>query len=214
MNHFSWSALLLVPILLGGHGSVAAKQPAVPPNEEVAGISQAKWSQKWWQWAGSFEREESPVADQNGALCGRRQSGPVWFLAGTYGTKRTVRACEVPRGKYLFFPLVNNVVGPPGDRPATCRDVIESAAAMSDHASYLVAEIDGVRLKNLKSYRQAPQECFDIGARTEPRLRVYPCAANGYYVMLKPLSPGRHELNFGGIMGGMAQAVTYTLEVK
>ncbi len=41
-----------------------------------------------------------------------------------------------------------------------------------------------------------------------------PSAANGYYVMLNPLPPGKHEINFGGILPDMAQAVTYTLIVE
>jgi hypothetical protein len=43
---------------------------------------------------------------------------------------------------------------------------------------------------------------------------VTPSAANGYYVMLKPLSRGTHTLNFGGILGDMSQAITYTLHVE
>ena len=43
---------------------------------------------------------------------------------------------------------------------------------------------------------------------------VYPSAANGYYVMLRPLPPGRHTLNFGGVLPSMLQAVTYTLIVE
>lgn len=35
-----------------------------------------------------------------------------------------------------------------------------------------------------------------------------------YYVMLRPLSRGTHTLNFGGILPGMSQAVTYTLHVE
>ena len=43
--------------------------------------------------------------------------------------------------------------------------------------------------------------------RTFTRLR-------GKRLKLKPLSPGRHELNFCGILPEMAQAVTYTLIVE
>lgn len=43
---------------------------------------------------------------------------------------------------------------------------------------------------------------------------AYPSAANGYYVMVNPLPPGKHEINFGGILPDMAQAVTYTLIVE
>jgi hypothetical protein len=186
---------------------------SVPPGASVDGISQAEWSRAWWQWAGSFERNESPVADQTGVLCGRGQSGPVWFLAGTYGTHRTVRACKVPRGKHIFFPLINYIVMPRAGVPITCLRVMSDASAMTNDVSALVLDIDGVRVPDLVSYRQATTQCFDMGARTEGRVRVFPSAANGYYVMLRPLSPGRHEINFGGALPGMLQAVTYTLDI-
>ena len=186
----------------------------VPPKSQVEGLSQEEWSRAWWQWAGSFEMSESPIADRSGALCGSKQKGPVWFLAGTYGTHRTIRTCKVPRGKYLFFPLINYAVMPPVDRRVDCTAVKASAAEMTDHASKLIVDVDGVRIKNLATYRQATGKCFDMGVLAEPKTRVYPSAANGYYVMLKPLSPGKHVLNFGGALPSMLQAVTYTLEIE
>jgi hypothetical protein len=187
---------------------------AVPPTELVHGTSQAEWSRAWWQWAGSFERDESPVGDQTGALCGRGQNGPVWFLAGTYGTHRTVRVCKVPKGKHLFSPLINYIVMPRPGVPINCLDVMSDASAMTNNVSALVLDVDGVRVPDLASYRQATTRCFDVGARTGGKARVFPSAANGYYVMLRPLSPGRHEINFGGALPSMLQAVTYTLEVE
>jgi hypothetical protein len=85
---------------------------------------------------------------------------------------------------------------------------------MMDDASSLILDIDGVRTPNLLAYRQATTRCFDLGAQMEGKIRIFPSAANGYYVMLKPLSPGKHEINFGGAVPDMLQAVTYTLEVE
>ncbi|HUQ51517.1 MAG TPA: hypothetical protein VM692_04800 [Gammaproteobacteria bacterium] len=39
-------------------------------------------------------------------------------------------------------------------------------------------------------------------------------AANGYYVMLRPLPPGKHTINFGGALPTNVQLVTYTLIVE
>ena len=195
--------------------SVQAQTPTVvPPRDLVNDMSQAEWSRVWWQWAGSFQRIDSPVGDQTGALCARGQGGPVWFLAGTYGTHRTVRTCKIPSGKHLFFPLINYIVMPRPGVPISCLGVTSSASTMTNDVFALVLDIDGVRVPDLVSYRQATTQCFDMGARTEGRIKVFPSAANGYYVMLKPLSPGKHEINFGGALPSMLQAVTYTLEVE
>lgn len=205
-------ALLLSAVLPASAQAQAG--PTVPPAETVEGMSQAEWSRAWWQWAASFEHGSSPVADRTGALCGSRQGGKVWFLAGTYGTRRTVRTCTVPRGKYLFFPLINYVVMPGPSMPVNCGSATRDVARMTDSVSALVLEIDGFRVPGLPSYRQATKACFDLGERSEPRARVFPSAANGYYVMVRPLKPGKHTLEFGGALPGMLQAVTYTLIVE
>ena len=187
----------------------------VPPKEPVANLSQSEWSKMWWQWAGSVDASDSPVADRTGRNCGLKQSGPVWFLAGTYGTARTKRSCTLPRDKYIFFPLINYVVMPEKEAcESCCGSYAKTAKAITDHASYLVLEVDGRRVEHLANYRQATAQCFDMGSLASPPYRVFPSAANGYYVMLRPLSPGKHVLNFGGVLPDMSQAVTYTLLVE
>jgi hypothetical protein len=143
-----------------------------------------------------------------------KQKGPVWFLAGTYEIRRTVRTCRVPRGKYLFFPLINYVVMPRTAAGVSCASAVQTAKSMTDEPSSLILELDGRRLDNLTKYRQATKECFDMGVLANPRYSIFPSAANGYYVMLRPLSAGKHELNFGGVLPSMLQAVTYTLIVE
>lgn len=207
-------AAFLAFLLLMSSASRAADSPLLPPEQPVAGMTQAEWSRAWWQWAGSFEHHDSPIADPTGERCAGKQSGDVWFLAGTYGTRRTVRTCRIPRGKYLFFPLINYVVMPTGEGSTTCPESMETAARITEDVSTLVLEADGTLHRDLARHRQATRQCFDMGELAEPRRRIFPSAANGYYVMLRPLTPGRHTLNFGGALPGMLQAVTYTLIVE
>ena len=209
------SLLLVLAILAFLSPATHAAEPLlVPPGESVGGTSQSEWSRLWWQWAASFEHSQSPVADLTGELCAGKQSGTVWFLAGTYGTARTVRTCTVPRGKYLFFPLINYVVRPSANGAPNCLAVMSSAARMTDQVFSLLLDVDGIRHTDLAQHRQATRGCFDLGALAEPKVRIFPAAANGYYVMLRPLPPGRHTLNFGGALPSMLQAVTYTLVVE
>jgi hypothetical protein len=139
----------------------------------------------------------------------------VWFLAGTYGTRRTVRRCTVPRGKYLFFPLINSIFYPSdADSNPDCRSMMQSVKLGTDDASALVLNLNGVGARGLEAHRQATTQCFDLGARAEPPLHVFPTAGNGYYAMFKPLPPGTYELNFGGVLSTHVQAVTYTLIIE
>jgi len=190
----------------------AATATLVPPAEKIFGRSQAEWSGCWWQWAASFEDEDSPVADRTGTKCHLGQEGEVWFLAGTYGTQRTIRKCTVPAGKYLFFPLINSVIYPREGFSLSCGMAMSSAARETAGVSSLVLEVDGKLYGNLQAYRQATVRCFDLAERAGGGLE--PAAGNGYYIMLRPLSPGTHTINFGGVLPDMSQAVTYTLLVK
>lgn len=191
----------------------ANESALVPPGEEVDGISQSAWSQRWWEWAFSFPMELSPVADQTGELCAGNQSGNVWFLAGTYGTKRAIRTCHVPRGKHVFFPLINYVAFPSVSGQGQCMEYMSLAAKMTQNPSALVLSVDGVRVDGMTAHRQWSPSCFDLGAKAMPSRSIYPAAANGYYAMLRPLSPGRHTVEFGGALPSLYQAVTYTLIV-
>lgn len=212
MRILSQCSLALV-LLCSAAAGTAAESSLLPPDTPVAGTSQPDWSQRWWEWAASFDRAESPVADRTGAQCANGQSGPVWFLAGTYGTQRTIRTCHVPAGKYLFFPLINYVFMPGEPGSTNCASVTRNAAQMTEPVGALVLEVDGVRHEGLEKHRLATRGCFDLGARTPEKFRIFPAAANGYYVMLKPLPLGTHTLNFGGALPSMLQAVTYTLVV-
>ena len=205
---------LLLVLAIDALPAMAQADAVVPPNEPVAGRSQADWSRLWWQLAGSFERDDSPVGDASGAKCGARQDGDVWFLAGTYGSHRVQRSCRVPPGKFLYFPLINYVVMPRTDGRSTCASVTAGARAMTDDVAQLILDIDGVPVPDLERHRQATPQCFNIAEQAATALSVFPSAANGYYVMLRPLAPGRHVLNFGGRLPSMAQAVTYTLLVE
>ena len=120
----------------------------------------------------------------------------------------------MPLGKFLFFPLINYVVMPPVDRAVSRMAVAELAASSTDGPSALVLEIDGKRVADLGHYRQPTRECCDMGVRSEPAVRIFPSAVNGIYVMLQPLSPGRHVINFGGVLPSLSQAGTYTLQVQ
>ena len=202
--------ILAALALLTAAGAAAAQSaPLLAPTKAIAGASQEEWSKRWWRWALSFDDDESPVADRDGRLCALGQSGPVWFLAGTYGTARTVRSCRVPAGKTLFFPLINYVTFEPDDADEPCVSLKQRAARLTPAPSGLVLEVNGRRFKGLEAHRQATRRCFRVFDDDDTM-----AAGNGFYVALGPLTKGRYTLNFGGILSGMSQAVTYTLDVE
>ena len=197
-------------------GSAAAQDSLMPADAKIEGMTQGELSVRWWQWAGSFRYADSPVADRTGEKCGAGQDGPIWFLAGTYGSSVTKRTCRVPSEKYLFFPIINYVVTPNPSCPGCldCRGATASAKETTDNPTVLFAELDGQSLGNLKNRRYASPACFNLAGKIFGSAAIEPSAANGYYLLLKPLAKGTHTLRFGAELPSLRQGLDYTLIVE
>ncbi|WOB06930.1 hypothetical protein [Piscinibacter gummiphilus] len=185
----------------------------------------SRLTEQWWQWAMAVPRQQSPVSDPSGARCGDGQTGSTWFLAGGFGSSKIRRKCTVPAGRSLFFPLINTVYYAARDAETfTCERAKSLAKLTNDTAIDLFAEVDGTPIGNLKAYRFASDRCFNIFSRvprTQSAYNAYPSATDGYWLLLKPLSPGRHTLKFGGKynhssvdFGRMVQDIEYELLVE
>jgi hypothetical protein len=202
----------------------------LPPHSRPLGLSYGEWSAKWWQWALSIPASENPQFDPTGEDCAVGQSGPVWFLAGTPGFPAT-RTCTVPTGKFILFPIINGEFDypcpDPNFQPAPGQSLqeflTEGINALFDQVSSVEAEVDGVALKHLASYRVTSPLFYFTG---DPSLTAVfdscitgssqPAVSDGYWIMLAPLSAGTHTIHFSGAIDafGFATEVTYTLVVQ
>lgn len=202
------------------------EQPAsyiVPTSETLSGKSYEGLAAEWWQWVRAIPAEQNPLLD---APCNVQQEGPVFFLAGNFGGTGT-RSCAVPADKALFFPLFNvsysscpEIVK---DESYTCDQAkseeylhTSAKALMDTEGIALTLEIDGVAIPDLMGYRAASKTFTDSAAAGPSELlgdcsgpiRENTCgisvdstrkmAADGYWIMLRPLPPGEHKLHFGG----------------
>ena len=189
----------------------------------------------------------NPLLDPTGAGCNVDQpnSSPVFFLAGVSGSGTVTRnECTVPAGKVLFFPLQNAVdLHVPGDGLDTPELVRQDLLSVFGQITELHASIDrlpvAVDLFSLGACAGGDPTCASafsvtlpgnsifvgspagVGRRGVPPLRggIYaPAVADGFYLMLAPLHPGAHIINFGGqatFAGKPAfQDITYHLVVK
>ncbi|HYF65855.1 MAG TPA: hypothetical protein VD886_23700 [Herpetosiphonaceae bacterium] len=184
------------------------------PHQEVGGDSLGTWASRWWQWALAVSPERSPVRDKTGVDCHVGQSGPVWFLAGSYETDPVVRSCAIPADKYVFFPLINSIDSAES-AGAVCVELAADVASQFDTVAGLYATIDGTPIPGPKAHRERSPSCFDpyklVGGGYSG---TYLSSADGFWIMLEPLPPGRHELAFGGSTDWLSQDITYNLEVK
>jgi len=114
------------------------------------------------------------------------------------------RDCQIPRGKALFFPLIN-VECSNMEEPPFFGETAESQARMAqyfaDHMTNLFCEINGIFLSNLEAYRvQNQQICFSPPASwiQSDAGGVGTSSGDGYFIFLAPLPTGEHTLRFGG----------------
>jgi hypothetical protein len=196
----------------------------VDPNTYVDGQPVSDYTKTWWQWTYTMPKDKSPVRDVTGKYCHVGQRGNVWFLAGGYGTSKIKRTCVVPEGKYIFFPVINMVYWPRYKGSMTCDAAIESAALNNDKAIDIEVNLDSTSAWNPANTRIRPDSCFDLLGLLPKELnapKVYPAASDGYWVMLKPLSKGKHFLSFKarynrdkGAYSQMAQDIEYELTIE
>ncbi|MDJ0942692.1 MAG: hypothetical protein QNJ30_04480 [Kiloniellales bacterium] len=196
------------------------------------GQTYGRWAVEWWQWGLGVPAAANPIADETGANCAQRQVDDTWFLAGSFGTDPIVRECTVPKGKALFFPLINNALfaflnDPPEERTE------EFLRAQAKCTEPLVgfAEIDNVKLtaRQLRRFTTGPSgsqsPLFNVqlppgnvagaGEDDIPELVLSPSAEDGFYLYIEPLSPGEHRIRWfvKGCRPGRLQDITYHLTV-
>ncbi len=204
-----------------------------PAQSHPYGKAYNQWSAAWWQWAFSIPAANHPMLDSTGQNAGANQSGNVWFLAGNIGGTSD-RSVTVPPGKALFFPILNtaylgfpcddrNLPGCEGDQALEeANDVatLLSFVTPSMDGAALACEIDGVPVQHLSSYRPEssawyPLNLVEANVYAYPAGLYHPCVDTGYYLMLAPLSAGRHTIHFTGANadGSFRVNVTYHLQV-
>jgi hypothetical protein len=214
------SAVIIGLALLPAVSFGANPNPKIlPPNSQSYGMTYSEWSARWWQWAISLPTSNSPLFDT--ADCSTGQIGPVWFLGGSFVSATDVRNCNVPFGKALFFPLVNNECSDLEAPPwygATPQERRACAALVIDTVSDLAAEIDGVPVQDLEKYRVVspnfyftapPDNLLGVPADTGQSV------GDGYYLMVAPLSAGPHTIHFTATvnMFDFVLDITYYLNV-
>ncbi len=204
-------------LALGLTLTTSVQGAASPPASELAA--------QWWQWVLKTPAAQNPLLDSTGEFAGVGQSGPVWFLAGTWGGGPATRSFSVPAGKPLFFPIANYFAcgylhAPPmgGFPPGPIEFEREMCKAFIDTVSYLACEVDGisvpitaqnreqsvpwaVRLPAANLFQAAPTWCA-------------PGVDEGYYVLLAPLARGQHVIHFAAAGPGFALDVTDTITVQ
>jgi len=185
------------------------------PDDEPYGISYGKWTTKWWEWCFSNPISMSPLTDESGKYSHLNQNGPVWYLCGTFGeNKFPKRKCTVPPKKGILFPVINYIY------------VLDSRITSEyDLAQHVKRDIDDiVKLEVIvdnkvgRAYRVGSDpENFLLNIREDNKLGLSvglnKASSDGYWVFLKPLPPGEHNIYFHGSCSGGARSATASYQI-
>jgi len=238
---------------VGANAAGNGSANVVPPTTRVGGETYGQWSGAQWAW--TIQVPTSPTNDQvidpnpgtaaspEPVDCTLRQTGNVWFLAGTtffqnYTT--AYRSCTIPAGKFLFFPLIDawqDNLNCPGFPPftATADELRAAVSAQIDQiaAGSMQVTVDGRSVQGLADKTtafRAQANGFSYSLPANNALGPLFCSpdsfpagtmppppgafADGVYVMLPPLSVGTHQLAFtAALTGGLTEDVHYTITV-
>jgi hypothetical protein len=206
----------------------------VQPNSNEFGNTYGEWSARWWQWLVAVPAATNPNLTSGNVDCTLGQSGSVWFLGGSFGDKPSyTRSCTIPSGKDLLVTPLTTLFGElgpvgtpegPSDCPGgpnTCdpNKIRKLAADGQDNPELLEVRVDNAQVKNLDQYR-VTSPVFNAflpdGAIGDIPTGLHgPLVSDGYFVLLKPLSPGMHTIHLKGIANNkFAVEVTYRLTVN
>jgi hypothetical protein len=159
------------------------------------GVPYKDWVARWWQWNVDIPSLQHPRDHYTAEKCTVNQNGSVWFIPDIL-TGKEERPCTIPEGKAILVPLLTGECDS-AESPSQSDADLRQCSTAGDEYGAISATLDGKKIENLDSYRTATDffnitfvkdNIFDVPAGT------YRGVADGFFVFLKPLSVGNHEL--------------------
>jgi hypothetical protein len=201
----------------------------------------AKLAAAWTQWAYSKPvDEDSPLIGsyEGEPRCDGTPVSPTqaetWFLAGTTNGDPVVRTCTMPADTQLFFPVVSSLAFPffTGENRKNQRELAIAFidAVENDPDFSMSVTVDGTEVGTEVERDQIVRATSPVFTLTLPEENVFDplvpppgvpageyegATADGLWVTLPPLPPGKHTIHFemSAPNVGFSQDNTYNLTV-
>ena len=180
------------------------------------------WISNWWQWNVGIPSSQHPRDNYSPEKCTVNQNGSVWFLPDIL-TGKEDRTCTIPSDKAILVPLLTGECENSESQPQT-EEELKQCSKAGDEFGAISATLDGKPIENLDKSRTdtgffnitiVKDNIFDTPPGT------YKATADGFFVFLKPLSPGNHDLHLKTSVTNpttpsynYASEVMYHLDVK
>ncbi len=219
--------LSVVPVFALTVNLLPAQAGVLAPGSAYNGKLLAEWSGEWNEYVYSIPEFDGPLWDFTGEKASLNQSGSVFFLVGTFTGESVTRNITVTENQLLFLPLMNiwynNFPLALNDPPKSGAELASFVDEVIDGTTSLFFNLDGVSLPmdELFQHRETLVS-FDVtlpgnNFYGEPAGNSSVAASDGYWLMVEPLSVGKHTINFGGSLNFFDQSFpqdnTYEINV-
>jgi hypothetical protein len=246
LQHGPVGAVITALLLLTNAASASSGQ-VLPPDSHPYGLSYPEWAAKWEQWSFSLSTNNLELIGKPD-LC-RGEGTSVRFLAGVYipgnnGQTIETREVTIDPGTPLFLTVLSaqdDNTGCNGDEldftKNTVSELLATVAGNWSYVSLTSCTIDGIPVAGLSdpattpylvttppySYTTAKEGNVVANLYGVPCLpgdfTVYPAVAEGVYLMIAPLPPGKHVIQFVGLVGPVSspfveEDLTYDITVE
>jgi hypothetical protein len=205
--------------------SPAADKPTArlvaPRHAPFQGKTYKQWVVSFWQWVNGIDN--GPFYPNPLINCSRPisigQSGSVWYWATpspyfhALDVPDVPQVCDqsadvIPAGTSILLATLDtfsSTLLPPGAyTPTKASGERAIADRFADRIQDMFVTVDNVPVNDIESYRVATDRfTFTAAFRwvfglPEQTYGTGTGAANGYYLMLRPLPPGPHTIHYGG----------------
>jgi hypothetical protein len=177
----------------------ASSNPGVlPPDSIVQGKTYAEWINEWWKYGLSLPMSQSPISPGGtGVDCMLRRVGDVTLIVA-HEYKGLPTRCEVPAGTMVFLEIMSvecSTLEGDGKDEEGLRTCLQRYTYQE-----LGATIDGVAVQNLDAFFVSATPLYQFTVPEDNILKASAGAtgksvANGVFLMLSPLSPGKHAVH-------------------
>ena len=188
--------------------------------EQPVGATPAELSAELWQWLISIPLATNPGSDKIGEFAGIGQRGKFWFLPGNNGGV-DLRTITLPADTSLFLPVFTALFfddGTSGPVPeAEVRALLDEIVG---HPTDLLVSVDFEALPR-SAIQRVQSDVFttvfpehNILSDFDVPAGVYDISlADTYYVLLKPLTPGKHTVIIRGATADFYSQTEYYINV-
>lgn len=188
--------------------AVSVNPHVVPLNATYRGKSYAQWSVSFWQWALALPLGPlpHPFNDCNSRPISAGQTGNVWYWSAPDLPAEICNqsATVIPAGTSIFLSMLDveaSSLDAPPFLATTAADQAAIAKSFADDIQDLFCTIDDVPVTNITAYRTKSGQ-FSFTAPTPWIFNTTggngTAVADGYYLILEPLSAGSHTIHYGG----------------